>query len=712
MRRARHVGGRWYLMLALIVGGLLTPLARADGISPRLTQDQGGAAPAATRRADADVPRAEPMPIAPPPPAIPVDVAPAPPQPPPNPDMMLPPALPINLATAMGMAGVNPLDIAAAMAQLKQGIALLVQARALLIPNLNAGVDYLRHDGVFQNIFSGGLYRKDRQSFFVGGGPSLYVAMTDVVYEPKVQRRVVNSRVADIQTARNDVLQSVTQAYFTLQDARGRLVGVDATIVRAKKLVDLAVGLAPALIAPLEINRAKAELQSLRQTREIAVRDWRVASAQLAEILLLDPETLLEPVEPPFVQVALLPTNQTAAELVPIAIQNRPEIAAQRELLAAANFRLKQEKKRPLLPTMIVTSNTTTTGLLAAGNLSAGPNAGLGANAPAFNIDVAAVWQLQNAGVGNIGRIHQRRAEQDLASIEVTRTLFRVRAEVSEALARVQTAQTRVAQTEEGLRQAIESADKNFIGLRETTRPAGELLRLVVRPQEDVAALIALNTAFEQYSSAVNGFNAAQFQLYRALGQPAQWVTDHAAEPPLIPPDPKTGLASGVSSDASTRPASPVSGAARPLPNPPSPNPGQGVGGRSGANTGVDLVSARGTPPAAPVSIAPDTKTSVGTGATYGANTGPDFVHAPVTPPPAPPPVAPDQKMGAGSGAPYGVNTGQGLAAGRARPPVTPASFTPDPKTRVRPGSTYGPNTGPVFISGGRAGADPNSVQR
>ena len=48
------------------------------------------------------------------------------------------------------------------------------------------------------------------------------------------------------------------------------------------------------------------------------------------------------------------------------------------------------------------------------------------------------------------------------------------------------------AETEEGLRQAIESADKNFIGLRETTRPAGELLRLVVRPQEVVAALIAL----------------------------------------------------------------------------------------------------------------------------------------------------------------------------------------------------------------------------
>ena len=67
------------------------------------------------------------------------------------------------------------------------------------------------------------------------------------------------------------------------------------------------------------------------------------------------------------------------------------------------------------------------------------------------------------------------------------------------------------------------------------TRPAGELLRLVVRPQEVVAAIIALNVAFEQYSAAVNEYNAAQFPLYRALGQPAQWVTSRTKELRLFP---------------------------------------------------------------------------------------------------------------------------------------------------------------------------------
>ena len=66
------------------------------------------------------------------------------------------------------------------------------------------------------------------------------------------------------------------------------------------------------------------------------------------------------------------------------------------------------------------------------------------------------------------------------------------------------------------MRQAIESADKNFIGLRETTRPAGELLRLIVRPQEVVQAIEALNTSYQQYAGAVNEYNLAQFELFRA----------------------------------------------------------------------------------------------------------------------------------------------------------------------------------------------------
>jgi hypothetical protein len=96
----------------------------------------------------------------------------------------------------------------------------------------------------------------------------------------------------------------------------------------------------------------------------------------------------------------------------------------------------------------------------------------------------------------------------------------------------LQTARARVPVAEEELRQAIESANRNFEGLRQTARPAGELLRLVVRPQEVVAAIIALNTAYQQLYLAINDANVAQFELYRALGQPAQWVNARLGQPP------------------------------------------------------------------------------------------------------------------------------------------------------------------------------------
>ena len=451
-------------------------------------------------------------------------------------DAQAPQGLPINLATAMQLAGARPLDIATATKQIEQALALQLQAKALWIPNLNGGIDYLRHDGVYQSIFSGANFQKGRSSLFNGGGPTLNVGLADAIFAPLAARRVVSSRRADLQAARNDSLFTVAQGYFDLQAARGRLLGVGASIERADLLVNFATGLAPSLIAPLEINRAKAELQSLRQTQQVAIRDWRVASARLAEVLLLDPATLLKPIEPPFLQVTFFPDERAPDELMPIALKNRPEIASRRELVAAAEQLLRQEKTRPLLPNLVITSPATGTGLLAAGSFNAGANGSLNTNGTRFDIEVAAVWQLQNGGLGNVGRIRQRRAEQGVASIELTRIVYRVKSEVSQAVARLQTARVRVVETEEGVRQAIESADKNFIGLRETTRPAGELLRLIVRPQEVVAAIAALETAYEQYAGAISEYNAAQFEVYRALGQPAQWVTCQGSSAPPAPP--------------------------------------------------------------------------------------------------------------------------------------------------------------------------------
>jgi outer membrane protein TolC len=450
-----------------------------------------------------------------------------------------PSGVPINLAAALRLAGATPLDIAAATARLEQALGLLIQARALKIPNINGGLGYFRHDGTNQNLFTGQAFQKGTNGLLVGGGPTMDVALTDAIFAPLAARRVVEARRADVQAARNDVLNNVAQLYFDLQEAKGRLVGAEATIVRSERLVRLAEGLAPSLIAPLEINRSRAQLENVRQFRETTLNDWRVASARLAEVLLLEPIVLLDPIEPPFLRVAVVPPGCQADELVRIALGARPEIASQREQLLAAEQLLRRERSRPFLPSLVITTpGTAGAGVLPAGSFYTGANGSLNGHGDRADFAVAAYWQLAGGGLGNVGLIKQRKGERRLAEVEVTRTLFRVRSEVSQALARVETSGARVPRAESELREAIQSADKNFVGLRETTRPAGELLNLVVRPQEVVAALQALNQAFQDYSSAVSGFNRAQFELYRAMGRPAQWVTSLQKPVEVIgPPD-------------------------------------------------------------------------------------------------------------------------------------------------------------------------------
>jgi hypothetical protein len=50
----------------------------------------------------------------------------------------------------------------------------------------------------------------------------------------------------------------------------------------------------------------------------------------------------------------------------------------------------------------------------------------------------------------------------------------------------------------------------------------GGPIQLVIRPLEVVTAVQMLQQAYADYYLSINDYNRAQFQLYRALGQPAQ----------------------------------------------------------------------------------------------------------------------------------------------------------------------------------------------
>jgi outer membrane protein TolC len=449
--------------------------------------------------------------------------------------------LPINLPTALQLAQVQAVDVAAAAERISVAAAVLEQAQVLWLPTITVGGDYNRHDGRNQDTM-GNVFDNSRSSTMFGVGTGIGQAavlnVTDAVFAPLVARQQLRAREADRQAASNDTLVSVSDAYFNVQQARGELAGAIEATRRTEDLVARTRELAKVLVPQLEVDRAEAEL-ARRQQAELAARErWQVASAELLRVLRLDPAAQVEPAEPPQLRVELIDLNRPADDLIALGLTNRPELAAQQAQVQATLQLLRQEKLRPLIPNVLLRGfSTPVTGTLAAGVFAGGPNSTIANPGARLDLDLQLLWQLDNLGFGNHGRVHQRAAENRLAAVELLRRMDLVRAEVAQAYAQARQAARRVELAEKEVRAARDSAEKNLLALRATRGP-DEKVTLVVRPLEAVAAVQALAQAYADYYGAVADANRAQFRLYRAMGQTAHGLTPDELVPALACPAP------------------------------------------------------------------------------------------------------------------------------------------------------------------------------
>jgi outer membrane protein TolC len=185
---------------------------------------------------------------------------------------------------------------------------------------------------------------------------------------------------------------------------------------------------------------------------------------------------------------------------------------------------LKEERLRPLVPSVLLRGTATNpAGTLSSGAFGGGRNERIGDTSVRNSLDVQLLWEFQNLGLGNRARVNQRRVEHESSLLELFRTQDRIAAEVAQSYAQVQSAAARIGEAATELRDAVESAAQNIEGMSQTKK-AGNIVLLVIRPQEAVAAVQALAQAYADYYGAVADYNRAQFRLYRALGNPAQGV--------------------------------------------------------------------------------------------------------------------------------------------------------------------------------------------
>jgi outer membrane protein TolC len=427
---------------------------------------------------------------------------------------------PISLPVALELANVRPLDVAMAARQVDIAARQYDRAKVLWVPNLVLGGDYFRHDGM-QQATAGDITQVNRSSVTAGIGPNIVFSFSDAAYAPLAARQDLLARRSSQRAVSNDVALAVAQAYFAVQQARGEVAGGQAAADLADDLSKKAQALAEGLTLPLEATRARVEAAREKQSVAAARERWRVASAELGRLLRLPPGVTVEPVEPPGLPVPLIRESATLDELIPIALTNRPELAGQQAVVQAALARLKQEKIRPLVPSLALRSvSTNPSGSIGYGVFGGGNNDRLANFGPRFDMDVQLLWEFSNLGFGNKARVGERKAEYELATLELFRTQDLIAAEVAAEFARARSAAERLALAEPALKDAVDLSAKSLAALSQTRR-VGEMVVLIVRPQEVVAAVQARAQANADFFAAVADYNRAQFRLYRALGHPA-----------------------------------------------------------------------------------------------------------------------------------------------------------------------------------------------
>ena len=349
-------------------------------------------------------------------------------------------------------------------------------------------------------------------SWFVAP-PSVAFAVTDAIYAPLFTRQVVNARQCEVQANRNDSLLTVSESYFNVQQARGEYAGsldaVKCTEDLTKRVEGLAEGLSPAV----EKDRAQTELSRRRQAAEAAYERWQLASAELSRLLRLDPSAVIEPIEAPHLRVDLIDPRQSVDDLIPLALTNRPELASDQAIVNATLARLKQERIRPLVPSVLIRGGATNpAGTLAGGYFGGGINGDMSNFNWRNTVDVQLLWELQNLGFGNRALVRQREAENQQAILTLFRTQDQIAAEVVKAHAQSVRAVERARLAESGLQSALQTVEKNLEGLRQTRNIGGTIV-LVFRPQEVVAAIQSLDQAYRDYFGAIADANQCTVPL-------------------------------------------------------------------------------------------------------------------------------------------------------------------------------------------------------
>ncbi len=453
-------------------------------------------------------------------PSRPAGEATPPPAPVSPPSILATETRPIDLTTALRLAGVQNPDLNVARQRVLESVAQRQLAAARFLPSINPGMNYDSHAGNLQQG-NGNILSVNRSSVYVGAGSSAVGSGTVTipgvflggnlavgVFNYLESRQLVHQREFENVAVRNQVFLRVTLSYSELLRAEARHAVALQNRDEARGIARLTRDYAETGQGRMaDANRAATELQRREAFLKQVEAEILASSARLCEVLNLDPSVRLHPTDAFVVPHPLVPDPIPVSELLALGLLQRPELGAQRASIIQGLLALENARVLPFSPTIYLG--------FSAGGFGGGSNLVrpiLGGFGGRTDFDAAAYWTIRNLGVGNVALIRGANANLQVRRFEQLEVLNLVREQIAEAYAKTHARYAQIETNESAVESGLLSFTQDLTRIRYRSRD--------VLPIELLDSFRLLAQARLDYVDAIVDYDRAQFELYVALGQP------------------------------------------------------------------------------------------------------------------------------------------------------------------------------------------------
>ncbi len=409
---------------------------------------------------------------------------------------------PIDLPTALRLAGANSLEVQIAREKVNEARAAHDVARSRFFPFLVPSVVVRRHDDNVQAV-NGPILDADKQSLAAGLALNAQLDLGETYFQNLVAQQVVRSNEAAMAGRQRVATFRAASGYFDLARARAAVIAAqEAARIAGRHAEQIGVTAEAGMTFQGDAARVRAARERAELTLVRARAEQRVAAARLAEFLRLDPAVELVPADSDLAPMTVM-ADEELGPLISRALASRPELDESNARLAAARAGKRAATTGPLIPTLGLQASV--------GGLGGGPAGSSVSRDWGFSGDYAfgLSWKVGPGGLFDQNRQREATARERQGELELERTRDGIRRQVVEEHTRLRSLRAQI----ELARKALEAADQTA-RLSRQRRETG-----VSAVLEDLQAEDELARARRDYLATVADYNLAQYALRFVSGQ-------------------------------------------------------------------------------------------------------------------------------------------------------------------------------------------------